>query len=148
VAGHQVYWDSIITRGRGRIGQGERHTFVEFFGCAVEHSLLARSSNSKDGKCSEYRVPVPLAKVVSDIVHVLSGLCPPILRVELMTGFNVVTSRVRLVCTFDLIWVSVQNDGSHQMGRTAAVTRARIPNGRFPGPGSCAGGVSMMPDEE
>lgn len=34
------------------------------------------------------------------------------------------------------------------MKLTAAVTRARIPNGRFTGPGSPVGGISMIPDEE
>ena len=95
-------------RGGGRIGWGERHAFAGFFGSTVVHSLLPRNSNSEDSKRGEDGVPVLLTKVVDNVVRVSSGPWPPELRVELVSWFNKVTGRVRLVCTFDLIRVSVQ----------------------------------------
>jgi len=94
---------SIVTRGRGRIGWGEWYAFTGFFGCAVVHSFLTRSSNSKDRECDEDRVPVLLTKVVSDVIHIPNGPWPPELGVELVSGFDEVTSCVRFVCPFDLI---------------------------------------------
>ena len=102
-----VSWEhSIVTRGGRRIGWGEWNTFTRFLRCAVVHSLLTRNSNGEDRKCGKDRVPVLLAEVVRDVVHVSSSPWPPELRVELVSGFDEVTSCVRLVCAFNLIWVS------------------------------------------
>jgi hypothetical protein len=70
------------------------------------HSLLPRNSKSEDGKSSKNGVPVLLAKVVGDVVHVSSGPGPGELGVELLDGFNEVTSCICFVCTLNLIQVS------------------------------------------
>ena len=75
-------------------------------------------------------------------------MCTPELGIELLGQFDEVTGRVGLVCTLDLSWCQCGNNGGCQMICTAAVTRARTPDGRFPGPGSSVGVVSMIPDEQ
>ena len=72
------------------------------------HGLLLRSSNSEDGKCGEDRVPVPLAEVVGNVVHVPSGRWPPELGIELLGRFNKVACQVGLVRALNLVQVSVR----------------------------------------
>jgi hypothetical protein len=93
---------SIIARGRGRVGERERYTLVRFFGYAVANSLFPFGPDCEGGKRAKDGVPMFLAKVVGDVVHVPCSLCTPKLRVELLGRLDKITGSIRFVRAFDL----------------------------------------------
>jgi hypothetical protein len=134
--------------GGGRIGSREWHTLVWFLRSTVTDGFLLCGLCGVGAECTKHRTPVLLAEVVDDIIHESYGRRAPVISIEVANS-NEVSSFVHLVCTFDLPR-KYQGGSAWEGGvqNTAAAARARMPNGRFPTPGSSSGMGSIMPDEE
>ena len=84
VLGIGGHWDTQLLRGRGgmpsiimrrgrRVRGRERHTLTRFLGFRFLHGLHFLGLLGKGRQCAKQGVPLFLAKVVSNVVHIFYG---------------------------------------------------------------------------